>query len=114
MANNIAFQPMGKTTRLNVTTTSAEVAVNADSPCNQVRIHNGTSGEVFVRFSPTTGSAAVIPLAGTPAYGIVLHNNQTQVFTVPQSFSSGTNTLYVSAIAASGTGIVYVTPGEGL
>ena len=114
MANNIAFQPMGKTTRLNVTTTSAEVAVNADSPCNQVRIHNGTAGEVFVRFSPTTGSAAVIPVSGTPAYGIVLHNNQTQVFTVPQSFTSATNSLYVSAIAASGTGIVYITPGEGL
>jgi hypothetical protein len=114
MANNIAFQPMGKTTRLNVTTTSAEVAVNADSPCNQVRLHNGTASEVFVRFSSTTGSAAAVPVSGTPAYGIILHNNQTQFFTVPQSFSSGTNTLYVSAITATGTGILYVTPGEGL
>ena len=114
MANNIAFQPMGKTTRLNVTTTSAEVAVNADSPCNQVRIHNGTAGEMFLRFSPTTGSAAVIPASGTPAYGIVLHNNQTAVFTVPQSFTSATNSLYVSAIVATGTGILYITPGEGL
>jgi hypothetical protein len=114
MANNIAFQPMGKTTRLNVTTTSAEVAVNADSPCNQVRLHNGTASEMFVRFSPTTGNAAIIPASGTPAYGIVLHNNQTQVFTVPQSFTSATNTLYVSAIVATGTGILYITPGEGL
>ena len=75
---------MGKTYRLNLTTTSAQVAVNADSPCNQARIHNGTAGEVFVRFSATTGQAAVIPVSGAPDYGIVLHNNSTQVFSVPQ------------------------------
>ena len=105
---------MGKTYRLNLTTTSAQVAVNADSPCNQVRIHNGTAGEVFVRFSATTGQAAVIPVSGAPDYGIVLHNNSTQVFSVPQAAISAQSTLYVSGIVASGTGIVYITPGEGL
>lgn len=114
MANNIAFQPMGKTTRMNLTTASSEVAVNSDSPVNQVRVHNGTAGEVFLRFSPTTGAAAAIPIAGTPAYGIILHNNQTAIFTVPQSFTSSTNSLYVSGIVSSGVGIVYITPGEGL
>ena len=44
MANNIPFQPMGKTYRANLTTTTTEIAINADSPCNQVRIHNGTAG----------------------------------------------------------------------
>ena len=105
---------MGKTYRLNLTTTSAQVAVNADSPCNQVRIHNGTAGEVFLRFSATTGQAAAIPASGTPDYGIVLHNNSTQVFSVPQAAISAQSTLYVSGIVASGTGIVYITPGEGL
>jgi len=114
VANNIAFQPMGKTYRLNLTTTSAQVAVNADSPCNQVRIHNGTAGEIFIRFSATTGQAAVIPVSGTPDYGIVVHNNATQVFSVPQAAISAQATLYVSGIVASGTGIVYITPGEGL
>ena len=114
MANNIAFQPMGQTYRLNLTTTSAEVAVNADSPCNQIRVHNGTAGEVFVRFSATTGQAAAIPASGTPAYGMILHNNSTAVFTVPQAAISAQSTLYVSGIVASGTGIVYITPGEGM
>lgn len=114
MANNIAFQPMGKTYRLNLTTTSAEVAVNAYTPCNQVRVHNGTASEVAIRFSPTTGNAAAFPVSGTPTDSVVLHNNQTQVFTVPQSSITAQATLYVSALVGSGTGYVYITPGEGL
>jgi hypothetical protein len=51
MANNIAFQPMGKTTRINANTTANTVAILSDSPANQVRIHNGTAAEVFVRLS---------------------------------------------------------------
>jgi hypothetical protein len=33
---------------------------------------------------------------------------------VPQAAISAQSTLYVSGIVASGTGIVYITPGEGL
>ena len=113
MANNIPFQPMGKSTRINVTTTANTVAVLSDSPANQVRVHNGTAADVFIRFGTANTDAVVIPTAGTPAYGFVLHNNQTNIFTVPTQAST-TATLYVSAIVASGTATIYVTPGEGL
>ena len=112
MANNIPFQTQGKTTRINVTTTANTVSILADSPCNQVRIHNGTAAEVFIRLGTGATDDAVIPVAGTPAYGVVLHNNQTIIVTVPKQ-ATNVASLYVSAIAATGTGIVYVTPGEG-
>jgi hypothetical protein len=45
---------------------------------------------------------------------MIMHNNATAIFTAPQAFSSGVSTLYVSGITATGTGVMYVTPGEGL
>ena len=113
MANNIAFQVNGKTTRINVTTSANTVAILSDSPSNQVRVHNGTATEIFIRLSNSSVGDVVIPTAGTPAYGVVLHNNATIILTTPAQ-SSNTATLYLSAIAASGTGIIYATPGEGL
>lgn len=113
MANNIPFQTQGKTTRINVTTAANTVSILSDSPCNQVRIHNGTAAEVFIRLGTGATDDAVIPVAGTPAYGVVLHNNQTIIVTAPKQ-ATNVASLYVSAIAATGTGIVYVTPGEGL
>jgi len=113
MANNIPFQTQGKTTRINVTTTANTVSILADSPCNQVRIHNGTAAEVFIRLGTGATDDAVVPVAGTPAYGVVLHNNQTIIVTAPKQ-ATNVASLYVSAIAATGTGIVYVTPGEGM
>ena len=113
MANNIPFQTQGKTTRINVTTTANTVSILADSPCNQVRIHNGTASEVFIRLGTGATDDAVIPVAGTPAYGVVLHNNQTIIVTAPKQ-ATNVASLYFSAIAATGTGIVYVTPGEGM
>jgi hypothetical protein len=113
MANNIAFQAQGKTTRINVSTTANTVSILSDSPCNQVRIHNGTAAEVFIRLGTGSTDDAVIPVAGTPAYGTILHNNQTVVFTAPKQ-STNVASLYVSAIVSTGTAIVYVTPGEGL
>lgn len=113
MANNIPFQPMGKTTRINVTTSANTVAILSDSPANQVRVHNGTAAEIFIRLGTASTDDAVIPTAGTPAYGVLLHNNQTVILTAPKQ-ASNTAVLYVSAIIASGTGTIYVTPGEGL
>jgi len=113
MANNIAFQAQGKTTRINVSTTANTVSILSDSPCNQVRIHNGTAAEVFIRLGTGSTDDAVIPVAGTPAYGTILHNNQTVLFTAPKQ-STNVASVYVSAIVSTGTAIVYVTPGEGL
>ena len=113
MANNIPFQVQGKTTRINVTTTANTVSILSDSPCNQVRIHNGTAADVFVRLGTASTEDAVIPVAGTPAYGFVIHNNSTVIMTSPKQCSNVT-ALYVSAIVASSTATLYVTPGEGL
>jgi hypothetical protein len=68
---------------------------------------------VFIRLGTGATDDAVIPVAGTPAYGVVLHNNQTIIVTAPKQ-ATNVASLYVSAIAATGTGIVYVTPGEGM
>jgi len=46
------------------------------------------------------------------AYGMVIHNNQTNIFTVPKQ-ATNTATLYLSAITISGNAIIYATPGEG-
>ena len=113
MANNIPFQAQGKTTRINVTTSANTVSILSDSPCNQVRIHNGTAAEVFIRLGTGATDNAVIPTAGTPAYGTVLHNNSTVIFTAPKQ-ATNVASLYVSAIAPTGTAIIYVTPGEGM
>jgi hypothetical protein len=115
MANNIAFSPRGQTVLLTIGTTSAQVAVNADAPCNQVHVHNDSSQEVFLRFSSVTGQAAAVPVDGTPAYGMALHGQTTEVYTVPQASISAQATLYVSGIASGGSNhLVYITPGEGL
>lgn len=112
MANNIPFQPMGKTTRINVTTAANTVAIISDGPANQLRIHNGTAAEVFVRLGITSTDDAAVPVAGNAAYGLVIHNNQTNIFTVPKQ-ATNTATLYLSAITASGNAVIYATPGEG-
>ena len=117
MANNIAFQPMGKTVFISLTANVANtVVVTADSPCSQLLIHNGTANDAFMSFSPTSTTAvsAVIPVAGTPSYGMVLKASAVNIRTVPGIATSNTvTTLNVSVISAS-AGNVYVTPGEGL
>lgn len=113
MATNSPFQQVGKSVRINVSTTANTVAVVADSPCGQLRIHNGTAAEVFFRCGTTSTSDVVIPVAGTPGYGIVLHNNQSIILTAPRVPNNASTVFYVSAIVATGTGIIYVTPGEG-
>ena len=116
MANNIPFQPMGRTYALAANAIAKTVAINSDSPCNQLHVFNDGAVAIsgFVRFSSATGSNAAIAVAGTPAYGFPVHGQQAKVFTVPQAYSAGNATLYVSIILASGTGNVYITPGEGL
>jgi hypothetical protein len=113
MANNIPFQVKGKTTRINLTTTANTVVVLADNPSNQLRIHNGSAADVYIRVGTTATDNAAVVVAGTPDYGLVLHNNSTIIITAPAQATNG-NTCYVSGITASGTAHIFVTPGEGL
>ena len=114
MANNIAFQPMGKTVLVSLTANVANaVTITADSPCNQIRVHNGTANDAYASFyqSNLTAVPAVIPVAGTPSYGMVVKGNALAVFTAPQ-IATASPSLTISLISAS-AGNVYVTPGEG-
>jgi hypothetical protein len=117
MANQIPFQPMGKSVFISLTANTANtVVITSDSPCSQLLMHNGTANDVYVSFSPTsaTAVAAVIPVAGTPSYGMLLKGNAVNIRTTPGIATSNTvTTLNVSLISGS-AGNVYVTPGEGL
>jgi hypothetical protein len=115
MANNIAFQPMGKTYQVTANVTANTVTVTADSPVNQYLVishekTNGTGNPVYVRISATSANAAVPTANGS--YGIPIAPGVHIVFTGPQC--SANTSVYFSAISETGTPEVYVTPGEGL
>lgn len=115
MANNIPFQPMGKTYQVTANVTANTITVTADSPVNQYLVvshekTNGTGHPVYVRISATNDNAA-LPGANA-AYGIPIPPGAMFVFTGPQC--SKTKTVYFSAISETDNPEVYVTPGEGL
>ncbi len=114
MANNIAFQPMGKTYKIEAPTanTAVTIAVTADSPSNQYYLsnHQAAGKGCYVRIS-TSNVAAVLPTA-TGAYSMLVPPSTRLVFTGPQC--SDTKTVYVSMIGEDNNAEVYVTPGEGL
>lgn len=116
MANNIAFQPMGKTYALVANTSSQSATISADSPVNQYLFVNhekeSTGQPVYIRLSASAGNAAAIANATTSQYGIPIAPAQTVILTGPQC--SATANCFITFIAASGTPTVYVTPGEGL
>ena len=117
MANNIAFQAMGKTYKAAANTTSQSVNILADQPCNQVLVAShensaGTGKPVYIAFGNSTVTVTA-PTAGSPQYCYVVIPGARQVFTVPKQFTT-TDGLYVAFITESGTAECYITPGEGL
>jgi hypothetical protein len=113
VANNIAFQPMGKTYKVLAPTanTAVVVTVVSDSPVQQYHVANpSTTDTVFVRISGTSQNAA-LP-TNTGAYGVALPPTTERVLTQYQSAPS--SNVYVSVIGAEANAIVYVTPGEGV
>jgi hypothetical protein len=112
VANNIAFLATGKTYLLTVTTTSANVAVYADTPANQFALYNDGNHEIFVKTGASSGTTAVIPTSGTGEYGFVVPPNSRIVITNGQA--NGTNPVYFAAIVDTGTHNLYITPGEGM
>lgn len=111
MANNIAFQPMGNTSVLAVTGTSANTSVVANSPVNQFMIANVGANPAFVNISANSSVTATIPTAGTPASGFCIPSGALKVISAIQS--SPTQTMYVAAVS-NATTTLYITPGEGL
>jgi hypothetical protein len=118
MANNIAFQPMGKTYKLNASSSNVQVLqVTADSPVNQylfINHENPTAQPVYVRISDVAGNNVAIPGNGTAnaAYGIPIRPSSSLVLTGPQC--GLTKTVYISVTTETATAEIYVIPGEGL
>jgi len=117
MANNIAFQPMGKTYKANATTAVQQFQMTADSPVNQYMLVSheptgGTGQPVYVRISTSSTSNVALPTNGSAQYCTVVPPDVVMVVTGPQV--SSTSNVYVTFIAESGTPECYITPGEGM
>jgi hypothetical protein len=116
MANNIAFQPMGKTIKIITNSSTANnLTILSDSPSNQYRLANHTALPVYVWISASgnlTNAAAPTGNGANAQYAVVVPGNTVSVITGPQC--TNTTSVQVSAICESGNPDVYITPGEGL
>jgi hypothetical protein len=116
MANNIAFQPMGKTYKANATTSVQQFQITADSPVNQYMIvSHEASGQglpVYVRISTSSTANVAVPGNGSPQYAVVVPPDTVMVISGAQV--SPTANVYCTFICETGTPEVYITPGEGL
>jgi hypothetical protein len=91
-----AFDPTASTS-LAFSTTSAEVTTLSASD-NIVRIYNGGTGVVFIRWGTTAQTAVATDMAIAPgAVEVFTKNNATRL----------------AAIASSGSGTLYITTGNG-
>jgi hypothetical protein len=116
MANNIAFQPMGKTVKVSVSgaanTQSNVFTITADSPSNQYFLSNAdTNNAVYVWINPTSAFNVALPDVA-PGYVIALPPYAYKVITGPQVNSSAN--VYARVIGDAANASVYITPGEGL
>ena len=115
MANNIPFQPMGKTVKIVVNgaanTQSNVFTITADSPCQQYFLTNAdTSAAVYVKISNTSSFNVSLPDV-TPDYVIAIPPYAYKVITGPQVSQSGN--VYARVIGDATNASVYVCPGEG-
>lgn len=115
MANNIAFQPMGKTIKLIAGATVNNATMTADSPSNQYCLVNHSSQPAYVWISPSASPVNVALPTGynsNAAYALIVDKNTRVVITGPQC--SNNKSVQVSVIAETDSPELYVTPGEGL
>ncbi|UOF81597.1 hypothetical protein [Bacteriophage sp.] len=116
MANNIAFQPMGKTVKVAVSgaanTQSNVFTITSDSPSNQYLISNADiNSGVYVWISSSSTFNVSLPDV-SPSYVIPLPPYAYKVITGPQVGPNGN--VYARVIGDAANASVYVTPGEGL
>ena len=116
MANNIAFQPMGKTVKILASTVAVNNAtMTADSPSNQYCLVNHSAQPVYVWISPSDSPVNVALPTGTNSnsqYATIVDKNSRIVITGPQC--SASKSVHVSVIAETDSPELYITPGEGL
>jgi len=117
MANNIAFQAMGKTYQASANTVSQRIAITADMPCNQILVAShenpaGASKAVYFAIGNSTVTVTA-PTSGNAQYCYVAVPSSVKVYTVPRQITTD-GTVYVAFITESSTAECYFTPGEGL
>lgn len=105
MTTTIGIRPVGKTTRIAVTTAASTPVLITTSSNDQItwaEFANVGNQEVAIKIS-TLSTSAVHPVVGTPG-DYVLNHDATIVLAVP------TIPYYVSAVCITGTTTLYVTP----
>jgi len=105
MTTSIGIRPVGKTTIIAVTTAASTpvlITTNSNDQINWAEFANTGTAPVAIRIA-TTSTNAVHPVNGTPG-DYTLNHDTSIVLSVP------TIPYYVSAITASGTSTLYVTP----
>lgn len=101
----ISFEPMqDATVNISVSTSSQNVQITGFSGANQVRVMNNASATVWISFGNAGEVSATTNDIPIPAGAV-------EVFSAG---ATGTGVLDVAAIAPSGTGNIYFTPGSGI
>ena len=116
MANNIAFQPMGKTVKVIATgaanTESNVFTITSTSPSNQYYLSNdNVNNFAYVWISATSTFNVALPDNG-PVYVVAVPPYAYLTITGPQV--SQTGNVYARVIGDAANASVYITPGEGL
>jgi hypothetical protein len=118
MANNIAFQPMGKTVKVVATgsanTESNVFTITATSPVNQYMLSNDSVNSfAYVWISSTNAFNVALPESNvTGTYVVAVPPYAYMTITGPQVSQS--SNVYAKVIGDAANSAVYVTPGEGL
>lgn len=102
------FMPLGNSVAL-AATTATQVVVMSNPTAPALVVTNEGTASAWITWDPTnTAVAAVFPVAGTPAFGMLV--------AAGAQVSLGTNgkAAYVAAILRSGTGTITFTAGDGL
>ncbi len=104
----MAFTPMGNTVSFTAAV-SAPTPVRASSSTiggTQFRIHNTGNVVVFLGYGDTANAATSMANASVNGSTISLVPSSVEVFT----FNAN---VYFTGATASGSGVVYITPGDG-
>jgi hypothetical protein len=105
-----AFTPAGKTTAIAVTAASQAVPVDFNTPINYVTqqyIMTVVGSQPVTLAYGASAPTAIIPVAGTPQFCIVLPGDSSQTYSFPQG-------TYFAAIAAAAGSTLYMTAGAGV
>jgi ABC-type tungstate transport system permease subunit len=102
------FNPIGSTRVIGTTTTSSNITITT-AGTNAFQFNNTSGNVIFVAVG--TGSAVIPLIDGTVGNSIMINHDDKQVLRFNTLGSSTNANVVISAIAASGTGNLYITPG---